>query len=308
MPSARRSKRSIRGARGARRLAGALALAACAAAAPAPAQQDPAFGALLDRMDRLEREIETLRGQRPGAAAAGRETRLAETEDQLRRLTDRIERAEFAVRRLGETLALSVRDLEERVAALEAGRGAPPAAQTGPGPAAPAPSTAPPAEPPASAPGPEPAAPAPAGTAEPAETAEAAIPEVAAVDPQTAYDSAYELLKRADYAGAEAALRAFLDRYPDHALAGNASYWLGETHYARREFERAAIAFARGYRAFPDGAKAPDNLLKLGMAFVALGKAEDACLTFSKLRDDHPDAPAMLRDRMTTESARAGCR
>ena len=307
MPSARRSTRPKRGARGARRLGGALALAAFAAAAPAPAQQDPAFGALLDRMDRLEREIETLRGQRPGAAAAGRETRLAETEDQLRRLTDRIERAEFAVRRLGETLALSVRDLEERVAALEAGRGAPPAAQTEPGPA-PAPPAEPPAEPRASPPGPEPAAPAPAGAAEPAETAEAAIPEVAAVDPQTAYDSAYELLKRADYAAAEAALRAFLDRYPDHALAGNASYWLGDTHYARREFERAAIAFARGYRAFPDGAKAPDNLLKLGMAFVALGKAEDACLTFSKLRDDHPDAPAMLRDRMTTESARAGCR
>lgn len=284
-----------RGAR-ARRLAAALALAAFAAA-PAPAQETPAPGAAMDR-----------------------ETRLDELEEQIRRLTDRAERAEFAVRRLAETLGLSVRDLEERVAALEAAAA----------PSAPVAEAAPESDPASAAAAPaaaqEPAAAEPsadttdtAGAADTTDTAGAAgatappqppvVPDVAAADdPRAAYDNAYEMLKRADYAGAETALRAFLETYPSHRLAENASYWLGETLYARQEFERAAIAFARGYRAFPEGAKAPDNLLKLGMAFYALGKAEDACLTFAKLRDDHPDAPDMLRARMTRESERAECR
>lgn len=272
----------------------ALALAALAAA-PATAQETLAPGAGVDR-----------------------ETRLDELEEQIRRLTDRAERAEFAVRRIAETLGVSVRDLEERVAALEAA-GAPPAPAAEVAEAAPEPAPAAVPEPPATAQDTAPAEP-PADTTDATDTAGAAapadppqppaVPDVAAAadDPRAAYDNAYEMLKRADYAGAEAALTAFLNTYPTHRLAGNASYWLGETHYARQEFERAAIAFARGYRAFPDGAKAPDNLLKLGMAFYALGKAEDACLTFAKLRDDHPGAPAMLRDRMTRESERAGCR
>ena len=33
---------------------------------------------------------------------------------------------------------------------------------------------------------------------------------------------------------------------PKHPLAGNAQYWLGETYYARREYQQAMVAFAEG--------------------------------------------------------------
>ena len=279
-----------RPAPGLRRAAGLALALGLFAAAPAPAQQEQSFGALLDRLERLERGLEAVRRQvgapAPGAAAkgsldafAGREARFSGIEEQLRSLTDRVERAEFGLRGLVDTLSRDVGDLQRRLAALEAAAPAAPAA-------------APPM-------GAEAAAPPAAGGA-----SEAPPP---AVTPEGEYERAYELLARADYAGAESALRAFVDRYPEHALSGNAWYWLGETHYARRDFERAAVAFARGYKGFPEGGKTADNLLKLGMSFAAMGRVEEACATFAKLRGDRPDAPAIIRERLAGESARAGC-
>ena len=79
---------------------------------------------------------------------------------------------------------------------------------------------------------------------------------VASVGPEESYDEAYHLLARAEYSKAEQALRLFIKTYPDHQLTGNAFYWLGETFYVRNHYKRAAIAFARGYKSFPSGAKA----------------------------------------------------
>ncbi len=289
-----------------RRASAALAAALAAAVAlPAAGQQELSFSALLDRLDRLERELASLRGSTPGAGAAaspaappGAEARFADLEEQLRQLTDQIERATFGLRRLDETLSLAIRDIEERLAAVETA--AAPAVRPAPGAADPsaagdAPQPAEPAPPAAAAPGP--------GDSPPA----VAPPPPSETTAEEEYERAFALLQRADYTAAEAALRDFVARRPDHDLAGNAWYWLGETHYARRDYERAAVAFARGYRGFPAGRKAPDNLLKLGMAWAALGQTGDACATFAKLRDEHGDAPALLLDRLAGESARAGC-
>ena len=289
-----------------RRASAALAAAlAFVLALPAASQQEQPFTALLDRLERLERELASLRASPQGVPAAtaspppGAEARFAVLEEQLRQLTDQIERAVFRLRRLDDTLSLAVRDLEERMAAVETG--AEPASRPPPGAAPPLPTDAPPtdaqppAEPPVAAPG--------GGESPPA----AAAPPPPETTPEEEYESAFALLQRADYAAAEAALRDFVARRPEHNLSGNAWYWLGETHYARRDYERAAVAFARGYRGFPAGRKAPDNLLKLGMSWAALRQTEDACATFAKLRDEHGDAPALLLDRLAGESARAGC-
>ena len=287
-----------------------LAAVALALAAPAAAQRDLRIDPLLDRLERLERDLGAVQRRlaregvppalpepaatRPAtpSAPAGdpadldRDMRIAELEHVLRQLTDRIERAEFRLRRLDESPALAMHDLEDRIAALEdAAANAPAGPSTGPG------------APMAAGAGREPGG----GQRETAAPPPAATPE-------EAYENAYELLAGADYAGAEVALLRFIDNHPEHRLTGNAWYWLGETHYAQQDYQRAAVAFARGYRSFPDGGKAPDNLLKLGMAFAAMGRVEEACTTFAKLRDDHADAPAMIRDRLAGEGARIGCR
>jgi len=136
------------------------------------------------------------------------------------------------------------------------------------------------------------------GAAEPA-------PQLSA---EESYEAAYALLlKKRDYVSAEKALRAFIQDYPDHKLAGNAYYWLGETFYVRNKYEGAAKAFAKGYKNFPEGAKAPDNLLKLGLSFRGMGQDESACHVFRKLTQNYPDAPAVIVNRVQQEQAEAAC-
>ncbi|MBL27080.1 MAG: tol-pal system protein YbgF [Rhodospirillaceae bacterium] len=125
--------------------------------------------------------------------------------------------------------------------------------------------------------------------------------------PQEQYDHAFNLLRRADYDGAEAALSSFVAEHPDLPLASNAFYWLGEAYYVRQNYEQAAITFLRGYKAFPEGNKAPDSLLKLGMTLDKLGNQNDACATLDKLLSDFPDAATTIRNRATQERRNIGC-
>ena len=121
------------------------------------------------------------------------------------------------------------------------------------------------------------------------------------------YNYAFSLLRKADYDGAEVAFNEFITLHPDSDLSGNAYYWLGETYYVRNSYNDAAIAFLKGYQRFPNGDKAPDNLLKLGMTLTRLGKKAEACATFAELKSKFPDAPQTVRDKAAQESSAAGC-
>lgn len=122
-----------------------------------------------------------------------------------------------------------------------------------------------------------------------------------------AYDEAYNLLKEAKYQEAEQALQAFLNQYPNDKLAGNAQYWLGETYYVRANYEQAAIAFAKGYKNYKTSSKAPDNLLKLGLAMEQLDKKKEACTAFKNLSVTFENAPQTILNRAEKEMAKLGC-
>ncbi|BBK34340.1 hypothetical protein STHU_49740 [Allostella humosa] len=124
--------------------------------------------------------------------------------------------------------------------------------------------------------------------------------------PQQQYDQAFALLARADYDGAERALKGFLRQHPNDNLAGNAQYWLGETYYVRQDYQNAAIAFGEGFQRYPKNAKSPDNLLKLGMSLAQLNRKPEACAALGRL-DQAADAPANVKDRGKRERQRLGC-
>jgi tol-pal system protein YbgF len=125
--------------------------------------------------------------------------------------------------------------------------------------------------------------------------------------PTVAYEQAFTLLRQKNYNVAEQAFSSFIDRYPGHALAGNAKYWLGETFYVRGDYERAAREFAEAYQKYPDGAKAPDNLLKLGMSLAGMGKKEDACLALAELKRSFSYGAKPVLIRADQEALRLGC-
>ena len=120
------------------------------------------------------------------------------------------------------------------------------------------------------------------------------------------YDYAFNLV-RTDYAQAEVALKEFINKYPNDALTGSAQYWLGETYYVRNDFQQAAVAFLNAYQKFPKGAKAPDSLHKLGLSLASMGKKSDGCVALAKMLKDYPQAAETLKRRATTERGKMGC-
>lgn len=126
--------------------------------------------------------------------------------------------------------------------------------------------------------------------------------------PRQRYNFAFSLLRQADYTKAATAFQEFVDAHPKDQLTPNASYWLGETFYVRGAYARAAEIFLAGYQSTPNGQKAPDSLLKLGMSLIALDKKREACATFDKLTSDFPNAPNNVRRVLDRQRKRAICR
>ena len=106
------------------------------------------------------------------------------------------------------------------------------------------------------------------------------------------YNDAYEFMKKASFASAEAWFAAFTERHPEHAKAENAFYWLGEVRLVRKKPQEALVAFGESIKKFPSGPRAADSLLKMGMSFEQIGKKELAQTTWQKLSKDFPDSSA----------------
>ena len=115
------------------------------------------------------------------------------------------------------------------------------------------------------------------------------------------------LLGQGRFDEGEAAFRDFLRVHPEHKLAGNARYWIAETLYARQRYQEAATAFLEAWQADQRGAKAPDNLLKLGMSLQRLEKKPEACASFQKLLSDYRGASRRLRAAASRERSALGC-
>jgi tol-pal system protein YbgF len=259
------------------------------------------------------RSVQLAQADDPGRLARF-EVRLAQLEEELRRLTGRIEQLEFGQRALTGRIDQLVEDLDQRLLALEGADGdaaedasaedrtqrqaLAPSSEQRPSEAAAGDDTTLCIVPESALrdlPRPEPGSIAPP-------------PQTANLPPQAQYDAAMQLLRAGDYPGAEGGLQLFLDINPDHALAPNAAYWLAETHYVRKNYAAAAAAFARNYRVYgTDDAKAPDNLLKLGMSLQGLQETDKACRTFTELATAFPNAPAHIQQALSRERERAGC-
>jgi tol-pal system protein YbgF len=320
----------------------AVLVAALVAAGPSPAraQTQPDVRALIDRMDRLQRDMDVMqrnlaRGVTPppapaapaqmapgaGAAPSGgfveqTEVRLSALEGQMRELTGRIEETLNRVVQVQQRLDKLVGDVDFRLSQLEKGAAPPAAAEAAP---PPAPAAAAPGQP-VLRPGeqrlvlvPGQPAPAPQAAAAPPAAAAAAAPvTLPAGPPETQYEFAYGLYQQAvqdrgDFGRAEQALRGFVSANGAHRLAGDAQYWLGETFYARRDWPNASAAFAEQFRRFPQNAKAPDSLLRLGQSLGQMNRKNDACGTLGELDRRYPNASQSIKIAAQRERTRLQC-
>ncbi|WP_300527153.1 tol-pal system protein YbgF [Maricaulis sp.] len=128
------------------------------------------------------------------------------------------------------------------------------------------------------------------------------------VDPITIFDQGRARLADGDFDGAQFSFEQFATENPDHPMAGESLYWLGETHYVRGDFAASADAYIASMRTQPSGAKAPDALIRLAASLAGLGRNRDACDTLARFPRQFPNASQESRDRAARESVRANCR
>ncbi len=121
------------------------------------------------------------------------------------------------------------------------------------------------------------------------------------------YEYAMNLLKQGDYITAEKAFIEFISIAEDSNLLGNSNFWLAETYYVRENYKEAAKNYLNLYQAFPETAKAPNALLKLGISLINMGELEQGCITFTQLRDVFPDANSSILERGNLEIEKNSC-
>jgi tol-pal system protein YbgF len=106
------------------------------------------------------------------------------------------------------------------------------------------------------------------------------------------YKDSYEALRAGRHDDARRGFRELVKKFPDHDLADNAQYWLGECFYDRKQFVEAMPEFRMVLTKYPLGNKAPDAMLKLAYCMLALGDVAKGREILSKLPETYPHTEA----------------
>ena len=236
------------------------------------------------------------------------------------------ERQLTALNRRLDGLTTSLTELSARVEELSARVDALGRQARGVAPAGPSSPAAPPAGPRTAAPV-TPATPPTTAAIPPPGTAAAAPPPAVgtrpatnALQPQDIYQASYIDFSKGSYALAMAGFREFLRRFPEHTLAGNAQYWIGESHFslarghanagqgdrATQELEQAVQEFRKVLASYPRGEKAPTALYKEALALIELKQPALAQQRLEYLVANFPQAEEtpLARERLAAIKAR----
>jgi tol-pal system protein YbgF len=298
----------------------------------------------------LQTSVRQMRSQ-AGAPGSQADARLVDRTTELERQTAALTRRLDGLATTLTTLTGRVDEVGAKVDSLN--RPAPAGARPAPSPAPPAtatpsgtaapPTTAVPSTPPSASPRPTPPAPpvmpSPAGpTASPVPGAApapgpatavpaapppsvasipppGARPSTGALQPQDVYQAAYIDFSKGSYPLAINGFREFLRRYPEHLLASNAQYWIGEAHLAMarghadarqaddaaRALQQAVQEFRKVLANYPRGDKAPAALYKEALVLIELKQPDLAQSRLQYLIDNFPQAEEtpLARERLT---------
>jgi len=137
-----------------------------------------------------------------------------------------------------------------------------------------------------------------------------------ALQPQDIYQAAYIDFSKGSYALAMAGFREFLRRFPEHPLAGNAQYWIGEGYFSQartaanagqgdrvvQELEQAVQEFRKVLANYPRSEKAPTALYKEALALFDLKQPAVAQQRLEYLVANFPQAEEtpLARERLNS--------
>jgi tol-pal system protein YbgF len=102
-----------------------------------------------------------------------------------------------------------------------------------------------------------------------------------------AYEEALSQFYAKRYTEAIAQFNTLIAQFPDHSLASNCVYWVGEAYFGSGNYRDAVNAFNR-VLSYPRSLKKDDALLMLGRAHLQLNQRDEARQAFDRLIKEFP--------------------
>jgi tol-pal system protein YbgF len=131
-------------------------------------------------------------------------------------------------------------------------------------------------------------------------------PQEEAADPQELFDAALAALRRGSVATARGGFEEFLRAAPEHRLAPDAQYNIGQSYEQGRDVPAAITAYERVLSEYATSARAPAALLRIGRLELGRGNRTQARTRLNQVVQRFPRSPEAAEAR--TELQRLGTR
>lgn len=105
---------------------------------------------------------------------------------------------------------------------------------------------------------------------------------------ESIYYTAYSDYIKKNYDLAVEGFKQFIQLYPNHGLADNSLYWIGECYYSQKKYQDAVNTFNRLKTDYADGDKVPDAILKEGFALIEMGSQSEGIDALKELISKFP--------------------
>ncbi len=102
------------------------------------------------------------------------------------------------------------------------------------------------------------------------------------------YAKAKKLLDEGERERARIQFENFINKFPKSENADNARFWIADSYYAEKWYEKAILEYQVVLENYPDSNKTAAALLKQGYAFAELGEKANARLLLKELIKKHP--------------------
>ncbi len=104
------------------------------------------------------------------------------------------------------------------------------------------------------------------------------------------YNLAKKFFDDGDNENARIQFENFINKYPDSENADNARFWIADSYYVEKWYDKAILEYQKVLETYPDSNKLAAARLKQGYAFAELGEIANARLILKVLLQKHPNS------------------
>jgi tol-pal system protein YbgF len=114
---------------------------------------------------------------------------------------------------------------------------------------------------------------------------------VVTVDKKVLFDGAYQKLQGGKFEDARKEFRLYVQAFPQDDKADDAAFYVGETFFRQKDYEKAIAEYQRVIDTWPKGDMADDAFLQAGLAAIEKGWCVDAGAYLGELIHKFPQSP-----------------